>query len=144
MITHLLYLNTLAFLCYDLTIQNVIRSIPYWITLGVIAIVAPFNNWHGNNIMRTTASTAWTKLYFVMRTLLQLAYLYVSLTLVCGYDLSWGRKLTMTENKNEIEELRVICAVVAVFSSVVYVILLRTASTLIKIQSKTEFDMIRN
>ena len=50
----------------------------------------------------------------------------------------------MTENKSEVESLRIVCAVVAVFSSVIYIFLLVAASSLIKIKSMTEFDVIRN
>ena len=47
LITHLLYLNALTFLCYDYTLQNGLEDLYYWITLGVFALIAISNNLHG-------------------------------------------------------------------------------------------------
>ena len=70
LITHLLYLNTLAFLCYDFTLQNNLDVLPYWILISVFAVAALGNNFHGNRIMNTTASSLNTKVYFITRFLL--------------------------------------------------------------------------
>ena len=76
------------------------------------------------------------------RTILQLLYIYLTVTLVFDRNLIW-KKLTLTENKTEVDNLRVICCVVTGFSFAIFVALFITASRLIKIKSKTEFDQIR-
>ena len=43
----------------------------------------------------------------------------------------------------EVESLRVVCIVVAIFSSIIYVVLIITAQKLLKVTTKTEFDVIR-
>ena len=57
--------------------------------------------------------------------------------------LAWG-SLELSEDKTEVNSLRIICAVVSIFSIIIYVVLLIFASRLIKIKHKTEFDTIRN
>ena len=89
LITHLLYLNTLAFLCYDFTLQNGLDDLPYWITLGVFGAIALINNLHGYHIMNTTASSTNSKVYFIIRSFLQFLYIYLSLTLILGKSLVW-------------------------------------------------------
>lgn len=93
--------------------------------------------------MNTTAGSFNTKSYFVARSFLQIIYLYLSLTLVCDRSLIWG-KLELTENKSEVESLQVICMVVAFFSTVIFIVLLVTANSLLKIKTRTEFDAVRN
>ena len=143
LITHILYLNTLAFLCYDFTLQNGLDDTPYWIVLGVFGTCLLLNNVHGYYTMNTTASSFNSKFYFIVRSLLQLVYIYLSLSLVLGKSLAW-KTLPLTENENEVEELRVICIVVTIFSSIIYVVLIITAAKLLKIITRTEFDNIRN
>ena len=126
LITHLLYLNTLAFLCYDFTIQNGLDDLPYWVTLGVFGTLLLLNNLHGYYTMNTTASSFNSKCYFVVRTVLQLVYIYLSFTLILGKSLAW-KSLTLTDNKTEVESLRVVCIVVTIFSTIIYVILIITA-----------------
>ena len=48
--------------------------------------------------------------------------------------------MPLTENVDEVEELSVICIVVAIFSSIIFVVLIITAQKLLKIKTKTEFD----
>lgn len=67
LITHLLFINALTFLCYDFTQQNGLEDLYYWIVLGVFTVVAILNNIHGHRIMHTTASSFNTKAYFVVR-----------------------------------------------------------------------------
>ena len=110
--------------------------------LGVFALIAILNNFHSHQTMQTTASSFNTKFYFVTRTFLQLLYIYLSVTLILGYSLI-GKKLTLTENGSEVDSLRVICCVVTFFSFVIFIVLFITASKLIKIKSRTEFDQIR-
>ena len=62
---------------------------------------------------------------------------------MCGRSLIWGDQ-KVTENKSEVEELRIVCMVVAFFSTVIFIVLLVTANTLLKIKTKTEFDAVRN
>lgn len=104
LVTHLLYLNTLSFLCYDFTKQHGLDDIPYWCVLGVAALTAFGNNYHGHRIMRTTAGSCNTKVYFVTRTLLQCVYLFVSLTLIAQKTLWWSELDIYTE-KNEVRSL---------------------------------------
>ena len=51
LVMHLLYINTLAFLAYDLKLQNNLNETPYWVLLGLFGALALFNNVHGNYIM---------------------------------------------------------------------------------------------
>ena len=143
LITHLLYLNTLAFLCYDFSLQNGIDDVPYWCVLGGFGLVAILNNIHGYHTMKTTASSFNSKFYFFMRSFLQLLYIYVSLTLILSKSLIW-KDLSFTENTAEVESLRVVCAVVSLFSCLIFTVLIITATKLLKISAKTEFDAIRN
>ena len=94
--------------------------------------------------MSTTAGSFNTKFYFVIRCVLQVAYVYISLTLVCDRDLKWSSVLKIDKDSNEITTLRIILAVVAVFSCVVYVFLLVNATRRLKVQRRTEFDKIRH
>ena len=57
LITHLLYLNTLAFLCYDFTLQNNLDVLPYWILLSVFGVSALANNFHGYRTVSYTHLT---------------------------------------------------------------------------------------
>jgi len=143
LITHLLYLNTLAFLCYDFALQNGLDDTPYWITLGVFATLLLLNNIHGYYTMNTTASSFNSKFYFVTRSFLQIVYVYLSLSLVLDRSLVW-KDLSINEYKTEVESLRIVCIVVCAFSTVIYVILIITAQKLLKITTRTEFDHIRN
>lgn len=140
---HLLYLNTLAFLCYDFTLQTKLKVLPYWCMLAGFGLIAMLNNFHGYHVMNTTAGSFNTKFYFFTRSLLQGLYIYLSLTLVANKTLAWG-SVSYDEDKSEILILRIICAVVSIFSIAIYVALLTFASRLIKIQNRTEFDIIRN
>lgn len=92
--------------------------------------------------MNTTAGSFNTKFYFFTRTILQLLYVYLSLTLVLNKTLAWG-SLDVTEVESEVDSLRIICAVVSIFSIAIYVFLIIFASRLIKIKNRTEFDHIR-
>lgn len=143
LITHLLYLNTLAFLCYDFALQNGLDDTPYWVVLGVFGTCLLLNNVHGYHTMNTTASSFNSKCYFVVRSILQFVYLYLSLSLVLGKSLAW-KSLPLTENENEVKELRVVCIVVSIFSTIIFVVLLITSQKLLKIKTRTEFDHIRN
>ena len=139
LITHLLYLNTLTFLCVDFTKQNKVDGLAYWIVLGVLGAAVLGNNLHGYRIMNTTASTCNTKLYFIVRWILQCLYIYLSLTLVLNKSLGWA-DLELTDAKTEVRTLQIICAVVCLFSCIVFGGLLWTASALLKVKSRTEFD----
>lgn len=89
LITHLLYLNTLGFLCYDLTVNSDVKMLTYWIVLGCFTLIALLNNFHGYRIMQTTASSFNTKFYFFTRSFLQLLYIYLSVTLIARRTLWW-------------------------------------------------------
>ena len=93
--------------------------------------------------MNTTASSKNSKFYFVIRSILQLVYIYLSLSLVLGKSLAW-KDLPINESENEVEELSVICIVVTIFSTITFVVLLITATKLLKTKNRTEFDHIRN
>lgn len=89
LITHMIYINTFAFLCYDLTLQNNLKDVPYWCVLGGFSLIALLNNIHGHYIMQTTAGSFNTKFYFFTRSILQVLYIYLSLTLVLKKTLKW-------------------------------------------------------
>ena len=93
--------------------------------------------------MRTTATSFNTKFFFFTRTVVQLLYIYLSLTLISGRSLSWKTQ-EITDDKTEVDSLRVICFVVSFFSILIYIALLVTASKFLVIKSKTEYDQIRN
>lgn len=92
--------------------------------------------------MNTTAGSCNTKMYFVSRFLLQGLYIYLSLTLVANKTLKW-EALNEDVNRNEVQELQIICAVVAIFSCIIYGALIWNSHKLIKVKKNTEFDRIR-
>ena len=61
-------------------------------------------------------------------------YIYLSMTLILGKSLAW-KSLPLTENRSEVESLRVVCIVVTVFSTIIYVVLIITAQKLLKIKN---------
>ena len=84
LVMHFLYINILSFLCYELSLQNDLNALEYWIFLGVLSLGALLNNFHGYFTMKTTDGTCNTKMYFACRTLIQAAEVYLSILLLIG------------------------------------------------------------
>ena len=73
---------------------------------------------------------------------MQLLYVYLSVTLIAGKSLIW-QDLVIVDETIQVEQLSVICIVICIFSCLIYVMLIATASKLLHVKSLTEFDRIR-
>ena len=90
---HLLFLNTFAFLNYNYTRENDLVVWPYWMLFAIIFILAIGNNIHGYFVMRTTASTLNSRMYFVERTFVQILEIYLAFTFGFNCDLLFQKQL---------------------------------------------------